>query len=221
MCFTLRLHTSAAPPRGGLTQALGFKFSPFETFEMTLPYIQIAVQCLVLVSFILTYLQIRAARRQARANVLLKMFEEWNQPELYDAIRYVHGLRREWKRVRPDTNEWQDLADLWVQNNLPNGTAQSDGAWIKRRRAAQFLDKIGYMLHAKYITKDDAFAIAPEVSRLVIVLIPLEKSIAKHFRDQEPKVAEWDQPSSKLYLGKLDLAAIDWFRSTGHKVASQ
>jgi hypothetical protein len=23
MCFTLRLHTSAAPPRGGLTQALG------------------------------------------------------------------------------------------------------------------------------------------------------------------------------------------------------
>jgi hypothetical protein len=28
VCFTLRLHTSAAPPRGGLTQALGGSMEP-------------------------------------------------------------------------------------------------------------------------------------------------------------------------------------------------
>jgi hypothetical protein len=38
MCFTLRLHTSAAPPRGGLTQALGGYETIFGTDDRQ-PYI--------------------------------------------------------------------------------------------------------------------------------------------------------------------------------------
>ena len=34
MCFTLRLHTSAAPPQGGLTQALGRTSMPLDLAEI-------------------------------------------------------------------------------------------------------------------------------------------------------------------------------------------
>jgi hypothetical protein len=44
MCFTLRLHMSAAPPQGGLTQALGGRkaFDCF-AFQCSLPRLRLAL----------------------------------------------------------------------------------------------------------------------------------------------------------------------------------
>jgi hypothetical protein len=190
---------------------------PAPPMPINLQLVQVGLQLLVVFGFFLAFQQVLAARRQARANVLIRMFEEWNEPALYDSVRYIHQLRREWKQADPSLKTWPALAEAWVNANIPTGPATADGPWLRRRRAAQFLDKVGYMLHAKYITPDDLFAVVPEASRLLLVLDPLEQAIVKHFRDQEVPSAEWDRPSSKLYLQHVDKAALLWFEEKGHK----
>jgi len=181
-------------------------------------YLQTALQALIVIGFVLTYLQIRTVRRQARANVLLSMFEEWNDQELYESVRYIHQLRGEWKGADPEQADWSALADVWVNANAPTAGASAPSAWMQRRRAAQFLDKMGYMLYAKYITPDDLFAVVPEAPRLLLVLNPLERAIVKRFHNQESSGAEWDRPSSKLYLEHVNKAFLHWFKKTGHKL---
>jgi len=59
---------------------------------------QILSNILVFVGLIVAVLQVRAARRDSRATVLLRLIEEWNNSELYTAVNYIHNLRRQWKQ---------------------------------------------------------------------------------------------------------------------------
>ena len=45
MCFTLRLHMSAAPPQGGLTQALGLMRKRFWPFVIGILLLAVAAYC--------------------------------------------------------------------------------------------------------------------------------------------------------------------------------
>lgn len=187
------------------------------TFEI----ISSALQSLTVIGFLLAALQIRAAREQSRSTVLMKMIDEWNDPDLYDSVRYIHGLRREWKSKAPNQANWAVLVDDWVTANTPTPGSRSSDQWLQRRRVAQFLDKLGYMLRAKYLKPADVFAIAPEATRLLMVIVPLEKAIARKFNNQEPAFAEWDRPSSKLYLKELALHFPTWFQKTGRHLTPE
>jgi hypothetical protein len=131
----------------------------------TLEHLKLIFSALVVVGFLLTSFQIKAARRQARANVLLKMIDEWSSLELYESVRYIHQLREEWKSQQPDPSKWGELAKSWVECNAPQPAADAADSWIKRRRVSQFLSKMGYMLKSAYITRDDFFGVAPEARR--------------------------------------------------------
>jgi hypothetical protein len=105
-----------------------------------------------------------------------------------------------------------------VRVNAPTAGGSATLGWMQRRRVAQFLDKVGYMLHAKYITRDDLFAVVPEAPRLLLVIKPIEAAIVDHFHGQESPTTEWDRPSSKLYLGNVEKEFAPWFKKVGHKL---
>jgi hypothetical protein len=72
--------------------------------------IQIVINGLMLIGIIIAVFQVRAALRISRANVLLRLLEEWNREELYHAIRYIHRLRKDWKQREPNSELWPELA---------------------------------------------------------------------------------------------------------------
>lgn len=178
----------------------------------TVEHLKLIFSALLLLGLILTALQIHAARRQARANVLLRLIDEWNASDLYDSIRYIHQLRTEWKAVNPDASMWQPLAGEWVKENAPRNGEPVTGDWIKRRRAAQFLSKMGYMLRAGYLTRDDLFTTVPEARRLLVVIIPIEREIAKRYSTLEKPLAQWDRPFEKLHFDSVQTEFDLWFQ---------
>jgi len=175
----------------------------------TLDHLKLFASCLIFVGFILTAFQINAARRQARANVLLKLIDEWNNRDLYESVRYIHRLRREWKTISPDGSNWEALAREWVENNVPKDSNPAPDNWMKRRRASQFLSKMGYMVKAGYLTRDDLFTTVPEARRLLIVLSPIEREIVRLHSNEEP-LASWDKPFDKMFFDYVQTEFDRW-----------
>jgi len=186
----------------------------------TLEYLKLFFSGLVVVGFALTLFQIKAVRRQARANVLLKMIDEWNSVDLYEAVRYIHQLRREWKSQQNDPSQWGALARTWVEANAPQPGTTAENAWMKRRRVSQFFSKMGYMLKSSYITCDDFFGVAPEARRLLLVLEPIEHEIVSRYSGHEPSVASWDKPFDKLFFKYVQDEYDSWFARTGKQLVA-
>lgn len=187
----------------------------------TLEHLKLIFSALVVVGFSLTLFQIKAARRQARASVLLKMIDEWSSLELYEAVRYIHQLRREWKFLQPDPSNWGELAKSWVKDNAPPPAANAADSWIKRRRVSQFLSKMGYMLKSSYITRDDFFGVAPEARRLLLVLEPIEREIAHQYSGREKAAAAWDTSFDKLFFEYVKNEYDKWFTRTGRQMVAK
>ena len=60
-------------------------------------------------------LQVERARHSLKAQVLMRLFEDWRKPDILAAIRYVHDLRKEWKKSEtPRPEQWNILAEAWV-----------------------------------------------------------------------------------------------------------
>jgi len=190
-----------------------------ETIQLILNIFQVFSSILVFVGLIIASLQVRAARRDSRANVLLRLIDEWNKPETYAAIIYIHNLRRQWKQSK---EEWSVLAEKWVIEHAtaePNAKSAKERKkaeeWKARRVASQVISKMGYMMLNGYIKPEDFFGVVPETRRILAVLDPIEKAISKHFRNYEVPLDEWDQPFDKLVFDSLVKEYQKWFRLQG------
>jgi len=179
---------------------------------------------LVVVGFVLGFFQLRAALRSSRANVLLRMIQEYSSPEVYGAVRYIHQLRREWKAIEPNPSSWQSLADQWVKDHATAADSADSpeerrraSEWLWRRTASQFVSKMGYMMIKGYVGPDDLFSVVPEMPRLLLVLAPIERAVCEHFEAIEPAVAEWDAPFDKLVFESIDERYLKWYKRTGSK----
>lgn len=185
----------------------------------TLDVIRTVFSGFVLVGFVIGFFQLRAALRSSRASVLLRLIQEWSSQEVYAAVRYVHDLRAEWKKTEPDSAKWGSLADQWVREHVSADPSANDpfqkrlaGEWWMRRTASQFLSKMGYLMTQRYITANDLFGVVPEAGRLLAVLGPIERSVARHFREAEKPIAEWDVAFYKIGFGPLMSRYEKWFK---------
>jgi hypothetical protein len=149
------------------------------------------------------------------------MIDEWNSKELYEAVRYIHRLRGEWKSRHSDPSEWEASAKEWVESNAPRDGITAAGEWMDRRRVSQFLSKMGYMLKSNYITADDFFVVAPEARRLLLVLEPIEREIVRKYSSGELSAAAWDKPFDKLFFEYVKSEYDRWFARTGKQLVAK
>lgn len=80
---------------------------------------------LLVFGVVFAVIQARAARQAIKAQVLMKLFEEWRDPKLYHRITYVHRLRDMWKQQLSQTPgqwtrllvqaKWDEFAEEWVK----------------------------------------------------------------------------------------------------------
>lgn len=131
--------------------------------------IQLIINGLLLLGIVVGMFQVRAARRISRANVLLRLLEEWNSKELYQSVRYIHDLRRKWKQQEPDATLWPILAEKLVSERIDAENNSTDEAkkklaveWFQRRLVAQFISRMGNLIKNKYISEEEFFTIVPE-----------------------------------------------------------
>lgn len=161
--------------------------------------------------------QVREAARSYQATVLMQLIQEWNSPELYAAVSYIHSLRRKWKEEEPDNSQWSPLAKKWVAERARSEESVKKEEWMKRRRVSQFLSKMGYMMLNGYISRNDLFGVIAEAKRILIVLVPIEKSIIEYFQD-EPSLGDWDVSFPKIAFDRLIAEYDEWFDDEGGKL---
>jgi hypothetical protein len=63
--------------------------------------------------------QASAARNAVKAQGLMRLFQEWRDPETYRSMTYIHRLRNQWKGQAP-VSGWQRLAEEWVRTHEGN-----------------------------------------------------------------------------------------------------
>src|SRR4051794_9403119 len=95
-----------------------------------------------LVTLVFARRQLKAVQRAARATVLLRLTQEWSNPDLHQATKYIHELLRSWKTADPSRSKWRDFAKTWVDSHAMHGPTPPDPA-------SQALAKEwGYIRHA-------------------------------------------------------------------------
>lgn len=87
---------------------------PLQSFHMStiLSLITARASLVAVFGIYWAFRQTQVAARALKAQVLMKLIDEWRSKDLYESIRYVHKLRAEWK-TRP-VNDWPGLARDWV-----------------------------------------------------------------------------------------------------------
>lgn len=174
----------------------------------TYEYISIGLNILLLLGIYLAYRQLVESRRATKAQVLLRLHEEWRDPEIYKAVGYIHDIRDEWKKH--PLSKWDDLANEWVEATFKKEPQK----WLARRTASQFLAKMGYLVKSGHLTPDEFFGVVPEAGRLLIVLIPIELAIIKHMaKIQGESVEEWDRAFGKWEFNFLWSAYKQWYKN--------
>lgn len=186
-----------------------------------------AIATLVLAGgVVFTAIQAYAARGAINAQVLMRLFEEWRNPEIYRSVNYVHSLRQEWKRRAPPA-EWRKLAEEWVRAHAGKDPDSKDEQtsdlwkkWKARRTASQFLAKMGALIQAGYLTADEFFRVVPEAGRLLVILWPIEKEIERFWASSESRpLQDWDHPFPKWEFSVLWDAYGPWYRSHSKECA--
>lgn len=163
--------------------------------------------------------QVRVSARASRAQMLLHFNDKWRDPDLYESVRYIHNLRREWMTRG---GRLSDLAAEWVETNRPSveasrpSDARPNKAWFHRREAAQYLRHVGYLLRHGYLSADDVFSTFPEARRVLEVLLPLENAIIDAFPDPSNPTGLWDRTAKKWELEDLARRYEIWFKRKGH-----
>jgi hypothetical protein len=147
------------------------------------------------------YVQLRATRRVAQADAVTRLNSEWRGSELYEAWRYIERLGEEWAASGLSTS---DCAHEWVRVNVQPLDPAHSNEWGQRRALAQHLRNVGYLMHAKYLTADDVFAVMPEMPRVLPIVRALEAAIIDHYGPKHPDQSEfWDRPAYKWELDVL------------------
>jgi len=186
--------------------------------------VRLIINGLLLLGIVVGVFQVRAALRVSRANVLLRLLEEWNSKELYQAIRYIHGLRKEWRGRESNEASWSDLANQWVADRVKADPDSADASekklaeeWFQRRLVAQFISRMSLLLRNKYISEDDFFNVVPEVQRLITVLEPIDNAINEYFKTDEKATTgkEWDRPMRKTAFQYIRDRHEKWFKKHG------
>lgn len=176
---------------------------------------------LLVIGLFIAFLQLRTAGRSIKAQVLMKLAEDWRSFEIYDAIMYVNRLRTNWRTSTIET--WMDLATQWVFEHRGKDADSADPAeaqlgkeWRLRRTASQFLGKMGGLMKQGYLKPDDLFRVIPEMGRLLVVLIPIEVAILEYWSKAEgAPIAEWDAPVGKWEFRDLYREYLKWYSKTG------
>jgi hypothetical protein len=186
--------------------------------------IQAVPATVVVVGVIIAFRQLRTAVRSFKAQVLIRLAEDWRSPEIYRAVIYINDLRGEWKRTSAPRH-WPDLAAQWVSEHAGKRPQAGDqenqlwNEWLMRRTAAQFVAKMGALMRQGYISADDLFRVIPEMGRLLAVLIPIELAILEYWSPAEgASIAEWDRPVGKWEFRELWREYQEWYRTGGNKV---
>jgi hypothetical protein len=165
--------------------------------------------------------QVKAAQKALKAQVLMKLCDEWRGLRIYYAMRYVSDLRAKWKD-RP-LEEWPTLAEEWVIEHAGKRADSPDPAekrlgeeWYKRRTASQFLAKMGLLIEQGYLSEDEFFGVDPEVGRQLAVLIPIEKAVQEYWMQRETNpIAAWDKPFPKWEFNQLWTKYELWYHRHG------
>lgn len=169
--------------------------------------------------------QVKATNTATKAQVLLKLIEEWRAPELYESIVYVHEIRREWKNeMKPDCDgaeSFRNSARKWVEAHISKNSHSKEKIrkeWQKRRTSSQFLAKMGSLITSGHLTPDELFRVVPEAPRLLIVLLPIEEAILDHYRRKEAhQIGEWDIPSPKWEFRSIWVNYKKWHKTHKEK----
>jgi hypothetical protein len=159
------------------------------------------------------------AKTSLRAQTVMKLIEDWRDPELYEAIRYINSLRTEWKKTcSPVTDKatWDKLASKWVDDYYPGKEEQTKKEWLARRQASQFLSKTGLLTMRGYMRPEDLFVV-PEMGRYLMVLTPIELAILQK-SDFEKPIADWDHPAVKWEFNYLWSEYMRWFKKNSNKI---
>ena len=165
------------------------------------------------------YMQASAANKALKAQVLMKLIDEWKDPKLYRAMIYVSRLRTSWKEQ--PTTDWLSLAKDWVATHGSKDANSADAAeralweeWEMRRIVSQFLSKTGALINSGYLSEDEFFSVNPEVGRQLVVLMYIEKAIIDHYSDTNP-IADWDHPFPKHEFNMLWTRYQKWHKKHG------
>lgn len=188
--------------------------------------VTLVINLLALIGIIAAIGQVRAAREALKAQSLLKLIDEWRNPDLYKSIGYIHKLRREWKE-KP-VEEWDQLAEKWVQSHVNKDINSEDPneeklaeEWLMRRDASQMIAKMSLLVYRKYLNEDDLFGVDPEIGRQMVVIIPIDIAIQRHFMNSEKySISSWDIPAPKWEFRFLWPRYLRWYKKKGHKLFS-
>ena len=172
--------------------------------------------------------QVNESRKTLKAQVLLKLFDEWRSPGIYESMRFVNSLRQEWKK-QANADKWHELAVEWVKKHAgKNANSENDAerelgkAWAMRRTASQFLAKMGALIQGGYLTADEFFRVNPEVNRQLIVLIPIEYAIQDYWSEYEGEpIRPWDKPFPKWEFTQLWKDYEAWFHRNGSAIRTR
>lgn len=178
---------------------------------------------LAFAGLIMVFFQLKSTQKAIEAQTIIKLIDDWQNPEIYTAIKYIHKLRGQWKEYPPQ--EWDELAMRWVKDHANKTPDTSDPAgqelwneWMWRRTASQFLSKMGLLVSTKMLSSNTLFGVVPEMGRLLAVLIPIEMQISKYWREREKKsIAQWDRPFEKWEFNELWSKYLDWNMHRGNK----
>lgn len=174
----------------------------------TYEYVSVGLKVLLLLGICLAFRQLVESRKATKAQVLFRLHEEWRNPEVYNAMGYIHDLRDEWKKHQ--LADWEDLANEWVKNTFRLKPTE----WRLRRTAAQFLGKMGYLVKTGYLTPEEFFGVVPEAGRLLVVLIPIEIAIVRYMAQiQGEPIEEWDRAFGKWEFNFLWPAYKKWYKN--------
>ncbi len=178
---------------------------------------------MLVIGIFAAFQQVRAAQQSLKAQVLIKLFDEWRNKDIYQAMSYINQLRTQWKKY--PINQWDNLAKKWVEEHSgknPNSRNRKErelaDEWAMRRTASQFIAKMGALIESGYLLPDEFFKVVPEVGRQLAVLIPVEVAIRNHWSEKEiPHLANWDYPVPKWEFKNLWKNYIAWFEKNGSK----
>jgi hypothetical protein len=176
----------------------------------------------------LAFMQLRATRKDTKAQMILRLIDEWRSQEMLVAVSYVHSLRQDWKSRIPENGKWKDMVDKfakqWVLEHVGQSISSADqkervlaNEWYMRRTVSQFLSKMGLLIQEGYLSPREFFYVVPETGRLLAVLQPIEDAIQEHF-SHEPPLASWDHPFGKLEFKNLVATYRTWFDQEGKRL---
>ncbi len=173
-----------------------------------------------IVGFILILRQLKASYDSLKAQLLLKLFGDWRDLEIYESMAYINRVRQRWKNS--ENGDWQQLALKWVIDHADSKGKDDElwQEWIWRRTASQFLAKMGALIQAGYLSPEEFFRVNPEVGRQLAVLTPIENAIKLRFESDEGKpIAKWDMPFPKWEFKQLQEDYEAWFSREGYALA--